>query len=79
MSGLPELVRELGGDPAALFRSAGIDAADVGRHDAFVPLQRATTAVELAAACASKLGKRPPKVQPQRRLAMCAKMKTKAR
>ena len=50
LSGLPELVRELGGDPAALFRSAGIDAADVGRHDAFVPLQRATTAVELAAA-----------------------------
>ncbi len=50
LSGLPELVTQLGGDPAALLESVGIRAADVGRHDVFVSLPRVAMAVEAAAA-----------------------------
>ncbi len=50
LSGLPELVTQLGGDPAALLESVGIRTADVGRQDVFVPLPRVAMAVEAAAA-----------------------------
>lgn len=49
LSGLPALVRSLGGDPAAVLSAAGIQARDVGRHDVQVPLPRVAMAVEMAA------------------------------
>lgn len=49
LSNYPGLVTELGGDPTALLRAAGIRLADVGKQDAFVPLHGAIAAIESAA------------------------------
>lgn len=50
LSHYPELVSELGGDPAALLRAHGIQLTDVGRGDVFVGLRGGIGAVEDAAA-----------------------------
>ncbi|MCV7077092.1 AraC family transcriptional regulator [Mycobacterium szulgai] len=50
LSNYPSLVAELGGDPAALLRAAGIREQDVGNYDAFVPFRAAIRAAESAAA-----------------------------
>lgn len=49
LSNYPRLVAQLGGDPAALLATAGIDADAVGRQDVFIPLPRVITAIETAA------------------------------
>jgi AraC-like DNA-binding protein len=49
LSGYPELVRELGGDPVQLLRDAGIRPQDVGKHDVFVAISGVAGAVESAA------------------------------
>jgi len=49
LSNYPRLVSELGGDPIALLRGAGIDPAVAGRNDVFVPLTRVVAAIENAA------------------------------
>ncbi|OBK23652.1 AraC family transcriptional regulator [Mycobacterium asiaticum] len=49
LSNYPALVRQLGGDSTKLLRDAGIRVSDVGKHDVFVPISRATAAVESAA------------------------------
>jgi len=54
LSGLPELVIRLGGDPDAVLRSAGIARRDVGRQDLFLSLSRVVTAVETAAAVTAR-------------------------
>jgi AraC-like DNA-binding protein len=50
LSGLPELVGSLGGDPTALLDAVGIAESAVGNPDAFVPLPRVALAIETAAA-----------------------------
>lgn len=49
LSNYPKLVAELGGDPAALLRAAGVQERDVGTYDAFIPLRAAIRALEAAA------------------------------
>ena len=49
LSNYPDLVTELGGDPAPLLRRAGIRAQDIGRYHVFVPLRGVIDAVESAA------------------------------
>lgn len=44
------LVTELGADPAQLVRAAGLRAADIGKHDVFLPLAGVVEAIESAAA-----------------------------
>lgn len=44
-----ELVRELGGDPRAILREAGLAADDAGRTDRFIPLRAVAAALESAA------------------------------
>src|SRR5246127_1122762 len=53
LSGYPRLVAELGGDPVALLRAAGIRPQDVGEHEVFVPYRNLIVAVEGAAAATS--------------------------
>lgn len=50
LAGFAPLVTSLGGDPDALLTLAGIDPADAGRDDRFIPLRHAIAAVENAAA-----------------------------
>ena len=50
LSNYSRLVTELGGDPLALLRAAGIRSEDVGRQDIFVSLRGAVQAIESAAA-----------------------------
>ena len=49
LSGYPDLVAELGGDPNQLLRAAGIRSADIGRFDAFLTYLGVIHAVESAA------------------------------
>jgi AraC-like DNA-binding protein len=49
LSNYPNLVAELGGDPAGLLRAAGIRKQDPGNYDAFVPFRAAIQAIESAA------------------------------
>jgi AraC-like DNA-binding protein len=49
LSNYPSLVAELGGDPAALLRGAGIRQRDAGDYDAFIPYRAAIQAIESAA------------------------------
>ncbi|HEY5857979.1 MAG TPA: AraC family transcriptional regulator [Aldersonia sp.] len=49
LTGYPGLVAELGGDPDALLRAAGVRPADVGRFDAFLTYRALIHAVESAA------------------------------
>ncbi|MFL0276210.1 AraC family transcriptional regulator [Mycobacterium sp. SMC-19] len=49
LSGYPELVTELGGDPGALLRAAGVPDGAVGTHEVFVPYLAVILAVENAA------------------------------
>ena len=49
LSGYPELVAELGGDPDQLLCAAGIRPADIGRFDAFVTYLGVIHAIESAA------------------------------
>ncbi len=49
LSGYPELVSELGGDPAELLAAAGVPPAAVGTHEVFVPYRAVILAVEGAA------------------------------
>jgi AraC-like DNA-binding protein len=51
LSNYPSLVAELGGDPAALLRAAGIrhQDVDVGNYDAFIPYRAVIQAIESAA------------------------------
>ncbi len=49
LSGYPELVTELGGDPAVLLGAAGVPDGSVGAHDVFVPYRAVILAVESAA------------------------------
>ncbi|HEU0190893.1 MAG TPA: AraC family transcriptional regulator [Mycobacterium sp.] len=51
LSNYPRLVRELGGDPDKLLRTAGIRMQDVDNYDVSVPLPAVLRAVESAAAC----------------------------
>ncbi len=50
LSGYPELVSELGGDPGRLLRAAGIRQADVGEYEVFIPFLSVMRAIESAAA-----------------------------
>jgi hypothetical protein len=50
LSSYPQLVAELGGDPAELLRAAGIRPQEVGKHDVFLPYRSLILAVESAAA-----------------------------
>ena len=50
LSGLTDLLGQLGGDPHALLRAVGIPASSVGRQDRFVPLLPFVRAFEAAAA-----------------------------
>ena len=50
LSNYSRLVTELGGDPLALLRAAGIRSEDVGRQDIFVSMAAAVQAIESAAA-----------------------------
>lgn len=54
LSHYPELVGELGGDPAALLQTHGIQPADVGRSDVFLGLRGVIGAVEAAAAATGR-------------------------
>ncbi|OLP00247.1 AraC family transcriptional regulator [Mycolicibacterium porcinum] len=49
LTGFAPLVTTHGGDPGALLTLAGIDPADAGRDDRFIPLRSAIAAVEYAA------------------------------
>ncbi|WP_071288039.1 AraC family transcriptional regulator [Mycolicibacterium llatzerense] len=49
LANYPQLVTELGGDPARLLRASGIRAADVGDYDAFIPFLAVLHALESAA------------------------------
>ena len=49
LAGYPQLVTELGGDPAGLLRAAHIRWQDVGNYDAFVPLRAIIQVVEASA------------------------------
>ena len=49
LSNYPTVVTELGGDPAALLRAAGIRERDVGNYDAFIPFRATMRAIESAA------------------------------
>lgn len=49
LSGYPELVTELGGDPGALLLAAGVPDGCVGAHDIFVPYRAVILAIEGAA------------------------------
>ncbi|MGB9307673.1 MAG: AraC family transcriptional regulator ligand-binding domain-containing protein [Mycobacterium sp.] len=49
LSNYPGLVAELGGDPAALLRAAGVREQDIGNYDAFIPFRAAIRAAESAA------------------------------
>lgn len=49
LTGFEPLVRTHGGDPHTFLRAAGIDPADVGDDDRFIPLRSAIAAVEYAA------------------------------
>lgn len=49
LSGYPELVSELGGDPVQLLKAAGVAAGAVGTHEVFVPYRAVILAVEGAA------------------------------
>jgi AraC-like DNA-binding protein len=49
LSNYQALVAELGGDPAALLRAAGIRDRDAGNYDAFIPYRAAIQAIESAA------------------------------
>jgi AraC-like DNA-binding protein len=49
LSGYPQLVAELGSDPAELLHAAGIRTEDVGAHEVFVPYRSLILAVETAA------------------------------
>jgi len=49
LANYPQLVQELGGDPLALLRDAGIRPEDVGKYDVFVAFRRVVAAVESAA------------------------------
>ncbi|GFG69959.1 AraC family transcriptional regulator [Mycolicibacter senuensis] len=49
LSGYPELVAELGGDPAALLAAAGVPSGAAGTHEVFVPYRAVILAVEDAA------------------------------
>lgn len=53
ISNYPSMVTELGGDPCALLRAAGIREQDVGNYDAFIPFRAAIRAVESAAQATS--------------------------
>ncbi|MEB3020833.1 AraC family transcriptional regulator [[Mycobacterium] crassicus] len=53
LSGYPELVAELGGDPAELLATAGVPPAAVGTHEVFVPYRAVILAVENAASATS--------------------------
>lgn len=50
LTAYPQLVAELGADPAPLLRGAGINAGDVGNHDTFLPVVAVVRAIEDAAA-----------------------------
>jgi AraC-like DNA-binding protein len=49
LSNYPDLVKELGGDPAPLLRRAGIRLEDIGSYDVFIPLDGTIGAIEAAA------------------------------
>ena len=49
LSNYSRLVAELGGDPSALLRAAGVREPDVGNYDAFIPIRAAVRAIESAA------------------------------
>ncbi|CPR93577.1 Probable transcriptional regulatory protein [Mycobacteroides abscessus subsp. abscessus] len=49
LTGFASLVTTHGGDPGALLVMAGVDPADAGHDDRFIPLRSAITAVETAA------------------------------
>lgn len=49
MLGYAEVVRDLGGDPAALLRRAGLDPPAVGDHDRFIPYTAVARAMNAAA------------------------------
>lgn len=49
LSGYPELVAELGADPARLLRAAGLRMHDIGRNEAFISYLGVIAAVESAA------------------------------
>lgn len=49
LSNYSRLVSDLGGDPVALLKQAGIDPGIVGENDVFVPLSRVVAAIENAA------------------------------
>ncbi|WP_431235927.1 AraC family transcriptional regulator [Mycolicibacterium psychrotolerans] len=49
LSNFPRLVSDLGGDPVALLKQAGIDPGVVGDNDIFIPLSRVVAAIETAA------------------------------
>ncbi|WIM87464.1 AraC family transcriptional regulator [Candidatus Mycobacterium wuenschmannii] len=53
LSGFPQLVAELGGDPVAILKAAGIAARDVGDHEVFLPYLSLIVAIETAAAATS--------------------------
>ena len=46
----PELITQLGGDPLSFIESAGLDYADIGRHDRFISLPGGIRALEDASA-----------------------------
>ncbi|NYI77365.1 AraC family transcriptional regulator [Nocardioides panzhihuensis] len=50
LSGYPELVAELGGDPSRLLADAGLRIRDIGRNDVFISYVGVIAAVESAAA-----------------------------
>ncbi len=50
LTGWPPLVTAHGGDPSALLQLVGLDPADVGQRDRFIPLRKAIAAVEDGAA-----------------------------
>ncbi|MDR3664827.1 MAG: AraC family transcriptional regulator [Mycobacterium sp.] len=50
LSEYPQLVTELGGDPVALLRDAGINPADIGDYEVFLPFSAVVRVVEDAAA-----------------------------
>ncbi|WP_156689184.1 AraC family transcriptional regulator [Mycobacterium sp. Marseille-P9652] len=49
LSGYSDLVAELGGDPVALLRAAGVRERDVGNYDAFISYRATVAAIESAA------------------------------
>lgn len=49
LTGYPELVAELGGDPTSLLQAAGLHLSDIGRNDVFISYPGVINAVESAA------------------------------